>query len=245
MVEFGRWLDKPKLRAGRHSWRSYVCDAVILFVAYMDIIACTFLAERKNAFYRLCGDWRTLLGAFVMLYNPQLGGLPLPNNNAEWLALASGIGFSLTNVITRKSSHLSLAAKSFSVWVGVMLVAALSMPFIDGKFASPNLFTATNWVVMGVIAILLLAATLFVQYGVTRIAATRASILFLFELVVAAIASYYLANEQMSVNEWIGGSFIVFAAILLQVNIQILLSFGLLPKRTWHAPPSFCCKADF
>ena len=94
-----------------------------------------------------------------------------------------------------------------------MLVAALSMPYIDGKFTTPNLFTVTNWVVMGVIAILLLAATLFVQYGVTRIAATRASILFLFELVVAAVASYYLANEQMSINEWIGGGLIVFAAI--------------------------------
>lgn len=172
-----------------------------------------FWLKEKTHFTGYVAIGISLLGAFVMLYNPQLGGLPLPNNNAEWLALASGIGFSLTNVITRKSSHLSLAAKSFSVWVGVMLVAALSMPYIDGKFTTPNLFTVTNWVVMGVIAILLLAATLFVQYGVTRIAATRASILFLFELVVAAVASYYLANEQMSINEWIGGGLIVFAAI--------------------------------
>ena len=123
------------------------------------------------------------------------------------------MGFSLTNVITRKSSHLSLAAKSFSVWVGVMLVAALFMPFIDGGFTSPKIFTAINWLVMGIIALLLMAATLLVQYGVTRIAATRASILFLFELVVAAIASYYLASEQMALNEWIGGALIVVAAV--------------------------------
>ncbi|MGB2832215.1 MAG: DMT family transporter [Methylotenera sp.] len=155
----------------------------------------------------------SLVGAFIMLYDPKLGGLPLPKNTAEWLALSSGIGFSLTNVITRKSSHLSLAAKSFSVWVGVIVVAALFMPFVDGAFTSPGIFTGTNWLVMGIIALLLMAATLFVQYGVTRIEATRASILFLFELVVAAIASYYLANEHMTTSEWVGGAFIVLAAV--------------------------------
>lgn len=172
-----------------------------------------FWLKEKTHFTGYVAMVISLLGAFVMLYNPKSGGLPLPSNHAEWLALSSGMGFSLTNVITRKSSHLSLAAKSFSVWVGVMLVAALFMPFIDGGFTSPKIFTAINWLVMGIIALLLMAATLLVQYGVTRIAATRASILFLFELVVAAIASYYLANEQMALNEWIGGALIVAAAV--------------------------------
>ena len=172
-----------------------------------------FWLKEKTHFTGYVAMVISLLGAFVMLYNPKSGGLPLPSSHAEWLALSSGMGFSLTNVITRKSSHLSLAAKSFSVWVGVMLVAALFMPFIDGGFTSPKIFTAINWLVMGIIALLLMAATLLVQYGVTRIAATRASILFLFELVVAAIASYYLANEQMALNEWIGGALIVAAAV--------------------------------
>jgi len=48
---------------------------------------------------------------------------------------------------------------------------------------------------------------------VTKIPATRASVIFLFELVVAAIASYYLAHETMALNEWVGGSLIVLAAI--------------------------------
>jgi drug/metabolite transporter (DMT)-like permease len=43
--------------------------------------------------------------------------------------------------------------------------------------------------------------------------ATRASVVFLFELVVAAIASYYLANESMALNEWLGGCLIVLAAL--------------------------------
>lgn len=160
----------------------------------------------------------SLLGAFIMLYDPELGGLPLPRNTAEWLALSSGMGFSLTNVITRKSSHLSLLAKSFAVWVGVVVVSLVFIPVISEPFPLLSAFSLNNWLVIVLIACLLMAATLFVQYGVTQIAATRASVLFLFELVVAAVASYYLASEIMSLYEWVGGSLIVVAAIFAASN---------------------------
>jgi drug/metabolite transporter (DMT)-like permease len=73
---------------------------------------------------------------------------------------------------------------------------------------------------MVLIACLLMAATLFVQYGVAKVTATRASVLFLFELVVAAVASYYLASEAMSMYEWVGGGLIVVAAICAASNQQ-------------------------
>ena len=42
------------------------------------------------------------------------------------------------------------------------------------------------------------------------------AVIFLFELVVAAIASYYLANEVMTWNEWVGGLLIVAASLALE-----------------------------
>jgi len=162
----------------------------------------------------------SLVGAFIMLYDAKLGGLPLPRNMPEWLALSSGIGFSLTNVITRKSSHLTLVAKSYAIWIGVMMVALLFVPIMQTNIPSPTVFTLTEWAVMSLIALLLIAATFFVQYGVAKIEATRASVLFLFELVVAAIASYYLAHETMELNEWLGGSLIVIAAIFAAIQHQ-------------------------
>lgn len=162
-----------------------------------------------------------LIGAYIMLAGP-LGEmtryLPVPRNTAEWLALSSGMGFSLTNVITRKSSHLSLRAKSFAVWFGVIGVALIFSPFFLGKFPSPDFFSLYHWLVMGLIALLLMTATLLVQFGLTQLTAIRASVLFLFELVVAAIASYYLAQESMTLNEWIGGSLIVMAALIAALN---------------------------
>jgi drug/metabolite transporter (DMT)-like permease len=71
---------------------------------------------------------------------------------------------------------------------------------------------------MFLIALLLMAATLFVQYGITHIPVTRASVLFMFELVVAAVASYCLTDETLSAREWLGGSLIVLAAIFAATN---------------------------
>ena len=73
---------------------------------------------------------------------------------------------------------------------------------------------------MIVIALLLIAATMLVQFGVTQLTAIRASVLFLFELVVAAIASYYLAHEAMTLNEWLGGLLIITAALTAALNHQ-------------------------
>ncbi len=160
----------------------------------------------------------SLLGAYIMLYDPALSGFPVPRNTAEWLGLSSGFGFALTNVMTRKSVHLSLRAKSFAIWIGVIVVCLIAMPLMQVSLMSPAKLTPVNWLVMVLIAVLLIAATLFVQYGVTLIKATRASVLFLFELVVAAIAAYFLTNETMNIYEWIGGALIVASSVFAAFN---------------------------
>jgi drug/metabolite transporter (DMT)-like permease len=160
----------------------------------------------------------SLLGAYIMLYDPVVSGFPVPRNRAEWLGLSSGFGFALTNVMTRKSVHLTLRAKSFAIWIGVIVVCLIAMPLMQVSLLSPAMLTPANWLVMLLIAVLLIAATLLVQYGVTLIKATRASVLFLFELVVAAIAAYYLTDETMGINEWIGGALIVAASVFAAFN---------------------------
>ena len=182
------------------------------------LILAHFLLHEKTHLAGVIAIVASLLGAYIMLNDSTSGGLPMPKNNAEWLALSSGFGFSLTNVITRKSIHLSLLAKSFSIWIGVIAFSLVAVPFMHLPFPSPLAFGAMNWLVMVLIALLLVAATFFVQYGVTKIEATRASVLFLFELVVAAIASYYLVNERMDFHEWLGGALIVLAAVFAAFN---------------------------
>jgi len=154
----------------------------------------------------------SLVGAYIMLWQP--GALPMPRNDAEWMALSSGLAFALTNVITRRSSHLSLRVKSMAVWLGVIVVAGVMLALQDTPLPALEILTARHWLLMGLIALILMAATLLVQFGLTVIPVTRAAVIFLFELVVAAVASYYWANEAMTMREWLGGVLIVVAAIV-------------------------------
>ena len=179
------------------------------------ILAHFWLKERTN--------WQgvviivlSLIGAFTMFW--QVDALPLPNNNAEWLALSSGMGFALTNVITRHSTHLSIPAKSISVWVGVVVMSLLFIGIQNQTMVNLDLMDASKWLIMVMIALLLMSATFLVQFGITHVPVTKASVLFMFELVVAAVASYYLTDETLSLREWLGGGLIIIAALFAAIT---------------------------
>jgi drug/metabolite transporter (DMT)-like permease len=152
----------------------------------------------------------SLGGAFVMLWEPSQG-FPLPRNHAEWLALSSGIGFSLTNVLTRRSTQLSLPQKSIAVWGGVTLLALLFLPFSGLSVPSVTEIPVGEWLLMLMLGVALVATTLLVQYGLTHTLATRAAVIFLFELVVASVFAYLVANESLNAREMLGGAMIVAA----------------------------------
>lgn len=154
----------------------------------------------------------SLIGAFIMLWQPAVG-LPIPQTEAEWMALSAGIGFAITNVLTRRATQLSLRVKSMAVWVGVVIMALLFMPFQHASLPLPQTIAIEYWLIMGGIGLALLCATTLVVYGITHTLVTRAAVIFLFELVVAAVSSYWLANEIMTPHEWVGGSLIIAAAI--------------------------------
>lgn len=151
----------------------------------------------------------SLAGAVVMLWQPSLG-LPLPANGAEWIGLAAGFLFALANVLIRKAHDLSIELKSMAVFAGVALVGLFALPYEPARLAVPP---APAWLLVGVVGLVLLATNLFVQYGLTHTPANRAIVIFLFELVVAALSSWLLAGEAMTPQEWLGGAMIVAASL--------------------------------
>lgn len=170
------------------------------------------LHERLNRY----GYFVVLLsfsGAIVMLWEPELG-LPLPQNLSEWLGLSAGMGFALSNVTSRRAAHLSVEAKSFSLWLGT---AALTLPFLlwqGGVGAQLMAIGMQSWLMLALMGLVLCATSFAVQYGVTHLSANRAVVLFLFELVVAAVSSYFLADEAMGLRDWIGATLIISASLL-------------------------------
>ncbi|MDP2795742.1 MAG: DMT family transporter [Sulfurisoma sp.] len=153
----------------------------------------------------------SVAGALVMLWQPRLG-LPLPGNEAEWLGLAAGFLFALSNVLIRRTPQHSIELKSVAVFLCTvtlgLVAAAFEPPAVLGGM------TNTHWLLVAVIGIVLLAINLVVQFGLSNVPANRAIVIFMFELAVAAISAWLLAGEVMGLKEWLGGAMIVAACVV-------------------------------
>ena len=215
------WLVLLALAAG---WTNMAYVLAVIEGEVMRVVLLFYLAPVWTVFIaravlgeRLTGlGWLIMLfsfaGALVMLW-PAEGGLPLPASRAEWIALSAGISFALANVVTRKMDVADTWAKALAVWAGVCVVAGVAALFV----AQPFTFIATAtpytmWILLGV-GICIGAMTLAVQYGLSHTAANRAILIFLFELVAAALSSWWWANETLSTREWIGAAMIVTGSL--------------------------------
>ncbi|MDP2142638.1 MAG: DMT family transporter [Gallionella sp.] len=170
------------------------------------------LGERLNR-YGYAIIFLSLSGALVMLWEPHLG-MPLPDNAAEWIGLSAGMGFALSNVVARRCSHLSEETKSFGIWFGTSLLSVLFLLYQGGLAGRVAAIDGYSWLLLALIGVVLCSTAFAVQYGIARVPANRVIVLFLSELVVAAIASYFLANEAMQLRDWIGAALIVSASLL-------------------------------
>jgi drug/metabolite transporter (DMT)-like permease len=153
-----------------------------------------------------------MAGAGVMLWRPELGA-PWPASLAEWLGVGSGILFALGNVLVRRLDTMTDAAKSIVVWAGVAVSAAAHLPLSAMPAPAALSAAAAQGPLLAGIGVALVAMSYSIQYGLARIPANRAIVILLFELVVAAVAAYYLAGETLRAQDWIGGAFIVLACV--------------------------------
>jgi len=152
-------------------------------------------------------------GAFTMLWRPQLG-LPLPSSFAEWIGLSAGMGFALSNVVSRRATHLSPGSKSYVIWLGTAMLTAPLLWWQGGLPDQLLTIDAQAALMLALLGIVICATSFAVQYALAHLPANRAIALFLFELVVAAVSSYFLADEAMQLREWFGALLIVAASLL-------------------------------
>lgn len=158
----------------------------------------------------------SLIGAFIMFWEP--GYLIHLDSKSDWLALSSGLGFAITNVMTRKHAYMTVNQKALAIWLGVIVVAMICIMFDKNAMPTLDFFRPVDAAIMMAIALSLFLSTLLVQFGVTQIKAVEASSFFLFEIVVAAISSYFLVGESIALKEWLGGILIIAGVILSAKN---------------------------
>ncbi|MDH4283862.1 MAG: DMT family transporter [Gallionellaceae bacterium] len=176
------------------------------------IFARLLLGERLNR-YGYAVIALSLAGVFAMLWHPQYG-MPMPQNAGEWIGLSAGLTFALTNVLVRRLQHLSIHFKSLTVWFGTAALTLLVM-LSQGQLASGlPVINLQDWLLLVLLGLILCATSLLAQHGLTLLPANQSIILFLSELVFAAISSYLLAGEVMGPREITGAMLIISASLL-------------------------------
>jgi len=154
-------------------------------------------------------------GAAVVL-SPADAPWPLPSGLADWLALAGGVGFALTNVMLRREASQPEAARAFAMFAGGCgVAAALALVLAaTGALALPPA-PAIGWLA----GVLLLAAlfgvgNLCLQYGAARLPANVTAVVLLTEVVFAAVSAMLIGGEQLTLRTLVGGTMIVAASAI-------------------------------
>lgn len=202
------------------SVNGHVMRVLLLFYltpVWTALFARLFLGERLSA-AGLGLVALALSGAGLMLWTPEVG-VPLPGSAAEWSGLIGGMGFAVNNVLSRRAGQqfpdMDARLRTVVVYLGCTVVGVPCALLLDAQSAAivPGMDAAVAALVAALAAVLVLSNSV-VQYGLQRLPANRVSLLMLFEIVVAAVSSWWLATETLSWKEAAGGLCIVAAGAL-------------------------------
>jgi len=156
-----------------------------------------------------------LAGMFILNYGG--GGLPLPRNFSEWGGLAAGFCWAVALVMMRMTPHIGMTEKAFLQYVTAMIVGGLILAL--GIFPGQADWSAVDWPaailwVAIVAGIWVVPGLLLSFWGAARLSPTRASMLFMAEVVVGVGTAAIWTDNPFGWREAIGGAIIVSASVL-------------------------------
>lgn len=200
-----------------------VVRVVLLFYlmpGWVVLLAWPLLGEKpsRGSMLRLA---LALTGVVIILKTPA-SSWPLPQSLADWLALAGGLCFALTNILLRKLNQTPPDGRMLAMFAGGTLMATgaallgqnwgvvTALPTPDWSWSALALMTG----------LAMLVANLALQYGAAHLNASTTSIIMLSEVVFASVSSVLLGSGELSVRTLLGGVLIVLASLLS------VLSFG-------------------
>jgi drug/metabolite transporter (DMT)-like permease len=192
-----------------------VVRVVLLFYLmplWAVLLAWAFLGERPTG-SALARVALALIGVAVVLKTPQ-AEWPLPSSLPDWLGLAAGFCFAVTNVLLRGLRHAPGESRALAMFAGGVLTAGATAiaGTALGAMPAPS-WTETGW--WGWAAALgagFVFANVCLQYGAARLAGSVTAVIMLSEVLFASISSVALGAAAMSARIWIGGALIVLAA---------------------------------
>ena len=192
-----------------------VVRVVLLFYlmpAWSVLLAWAVLGDRPS----LAGLGRLLLAlaGVATVLDTAGAGLPWPRTLAEWLALAGGFSFALTNVLLRRLAQVTAGSRVLAMFGGGMLLAGgVAMAgVLQGSIAPLPRLDGAGWAIALLLAGGFLAANLCLQYGASRLPAHTTALVMLSEVVFASLSSVALGAAELTPRTLAGGALILAAA---------------------------------
>ncbi len=154
-------------------------------------------------------------GMWILNYDGQ--GLPLPRNIAEWAGLLAGFCWAVALVCMRMTPNIGMVEKAFSQYLAAVLVGGLILA--AGIFPPQENWTLVQWdnaiFWIAVIAVIWVVPSLVLSFwGAARLSPTRASMLFMVEVVVGVATAAVWTDYPIGWRELIGGAIIVSAGLV-------------------------------
>ena len=193
-----------------------VVRVVLLFYlmpAWSVLIAWAVLGEKPSAgsLLRLA---LAMTGVLIVLKTPD-SPWPLPQGAADWLSLMGGFSFAVTNALLRKHKQFSSGARMLAMFGGGALLAtgAALLGLSQQLVPLPAMAMAGIPFALG-LALAFMASNAALQYGAARLTASTTSLVMLTEILFASGSAAVLGAAQFSGRVLLGGSLIIFAAVL-------------------------------
>ncbi|GAA4358069.1 DMT family transporter [Variovorax defluvii] len=195
-----------------------VVRVVLLFYLmplWSALLAWLLLGERPTptALARMA---LALAGVAVVLKTPETDW-PVPASLPDWLGVAAGFSFALTNILLRRlrgAPGESRALAMFCGCAGVAGLAAAAGTAFGAITPLPAAGAAGAWLPWAaLLGTGFVFANICLQYGAARMAANVTAVIMLSEVLFASASSVALGAAALDARVWAGGTLIVLAAL--------------------------------
>ncbi|HEY1386809.1 MAG TPA: DMT family transporter, partial [Dongiaceae bacterium] len=188
----------------------------VLFLFYLSpiwsiLIARIWFKERVSAI-RIGCVVAGLAGLVIMLSGD--GGWPLPRNLGDWMALASGMLWTLVSIRVRNSPEFGTASNSVAFFLGGLVLAVIFAIVLGGSQVPTPGAIQTAWPpVLFVSWVVWVPSQFLLFWGVKRISPVRTGLLLMTELVSGVVTAAWLSGDPITWLQAMGGALILAAGL--------------------------------